>query len=179
MKHLILFLLVMMALVLPTAAQDATAEVEPTNQDVEVVSGEGAEVVATEAADNGTTVIVNQPATEDSDSNDDYVTSFLIGGLLLIVVFFSGFAITIVSQLVPAGAAKELIETGVKTGFQMALNNAASTKTTIDDDVYTALAKVRGLDVTKDASGNYVVTLRPNSSLSSTGVSFDTTATHG
>jgi hypothetical protein len=166
-----LVLLFLLFVCIPVFSQDVPAE--PTNQVVDVIDGTGeGDTVTCEA---GATCNVNEtedpPATENEVQ--DNTVSVLIGVVMLAVLFFGGFALYFVSQLVPGGVAKELFDAGVKAGYQMALSRAESTKTTLDDQVYSALANVQGLDVTKDADGHYVVKLRAPVSVSSTGGSFD------
>lgn len=154
MKYFTLLIL-LFVLAMPAFAQDATAEVTVETMPVEIV----ATSAPAENSGNDTVINVGTPAT-DGDTTESYVTSFLIGGALLLFVFFGSFAIYFVSQLVPPGIAKELVETGMKAGFQMALNRAETTKTNLDDDIYTALAKIPGLEVTKGEDGHYVVKQR-------------------
>lgn len=131
----------------PVYAQEPTAEATVDAGQVTVIDGQG---------DTNITVETPAPASDVEDN----VTSLVIGAALLVVVIFSGFALTIVSQLVPAGVAKELLDSGIKAGYQMALNRAALTPGTIDDQVYTALAGIQGLEVTRDAAGQFIVKQR-------------------
>jgi hypothetical protein len=172
MKHLLALVFLLFVLV-PVMAQDATEAATVEANPVTVIDGTGeGDTVTCEA---GATCNVNEtedpPATENEVQ--DNTVSVLIGVVMLAVLFFGGFALYFVSQLVPGGVAKELFDAGVKAGYQMALSRAESTKTTLDDQVYSALANVQGLDVTKDADGHYVVKLRAPVSVSSTGGSFD------
>jgi hypothetical protein len=170
MKHLIV-LVFLLIVCIPAFAQDVPAE--PTNQVVDVIDGTGeGDTVTCEA---GATCNVNETDDPPASENEvqDNTVSVLIGVVMLAVLFFGGFALYFVSQLVPGGVAKELFDAGVKAGYQMALSRAESTKTTLDDQVYSALANVQGLDVTKDADGHYVVKLRAPVTMSSTGANFD------
>lgn len=159
MKRLLFMLFVLFIMALPTLAQDATAEVTVEANPFEIIPTT-VPAPAEEGNGNNTVINVGTPVNEGGNA-EDYVTEFLIGIALLAVVVFGSFAIYLVSQLVPAGIAKELVETGVRAGFQMALNRAETTTTDIDDRVYTALAGIPGLEVSKDINGHYVVKSRP------------------
>lgn len=162
LAFVILFFVV--AFARPVYAQEPTAEATVETMPIEVI----ATSAPVEDSGNDTIVNVGTPAPEDREAEDN-VTSLVIGAALLVVVIFSGFALTIVSQLVPAGVAKELLDSGIKAGYQMALNRAALTPGTIDDQVYTALAGIQGLEVTRDAAGQFIVKQRaadPNAFIS-------------
>jgi hypothetical protein len=137
---------------------------------IATVEGNPFAIVTEEAASpvtcqDGATCIVNAPDEDkdstppaDDDTAQDNVASFIIGIGLLAVLLFSGFALRLVSRLVPPEYAASILQEGIKMGFQMAFDHAATTKTPMDDETFAGLAKARGLDVVKDdITGRYTV----------------------
>jgi hypothetical protein len=65
------------------------------------------------------------------------------------------------AKLVPPETASAIYASGVRFGFQIALNQASQTPTPLDDEFFEEMARLRGLQVVKRADGSYEVTQPP------------------
>lgn len=163
MKRLLLLLIVSLLCIAPVMGQDATAEV--TNQVVEVIGGEGEESPSV-SCEEGSTCLINEGEEEGSGEvidqspvNDSLaiVVIVVLGTLLTGAGIYGAYITGWIAKLVPPETAASIFQAGFRFGIQMALNQAAGTAGTADDDFFLEMAKARGLTVNKRADGTYEV----------------------
>lgn len=170
----VVLLAALFLLALPVGAQTqpeqaaATAAAGESAIDAPVVLA-----VATDEAGPNVTVNVNLPPTDTSETpgsgipaNNEtapsspiyYVIVVVMATLLVAVTIFGGYIINALKALVPAETAASIYQSGVRFGLQVALNQAAQTPGTLDDEFFTEMARLRGLTVVKRIDGTYEVT---------------------
>lgn len=163
MKHTLariaLLSLMILFVFLPTRAQDATAEAALEAQPVSVV-GEGTAPSIT--CQEGATCNLNEAPGETLPVPTSSTTEILgIAGVIAIVIVltiglvFGPQIIGYLSKLVPPETAASIYESGVRFGYQIALNQAASTANKYDDEFVLSQARGRGYTVTSMPDGSY------------------------
>lgn len=86
-----------------------------------------------------------------------YVPVIILAGLLIGAFLLNSRLTGFLATLVPPEVAAKIYQDGVRFGFQIALNQAARTPGTLDDEFFEEMARLRGLQVTKRADGTYDV----------------------
>lgn len=86
-----------------------------------------------------------------------YVPVGVLAALLIGALVFGGRLMSFLAILVPPDTAAKIYQDGVRFGFQIALNQAAQTPGTLDDEFFEEMARLRGLTVTRRADGSYDV----------------------
>jgi hypothetical protein len=175
MKHLRLILIMLVCLILTasTLAQDATAEAtQDAPSDVTVNTG----------ADGSVDITVESPPPAPADT---FPTSYLLSGLLVVSILFSGYAMRLLSTFIHPDMAKTLIQAGVQLGLAAGRNEAAKTEGALDDQLIEFLAGNQGYEFVQRPDGTYEVKVKtaeiPASqsiSVSSTSGPITTTVTH-
>jgi hypothetical protein len=159
---------------LPSLAQAPEPTTAPTidSAPVTIVAEEPAAIV-TEESGGDVTVIVNNPPAEPDDEggtpnqgqiDNSPITYVIIVVLALIVVaslVFNAQITRLLATMVPPETASSIYQAGVRFGLQVALNEAAKTETSADDDFFKKLAADRGLEVNRLANGLYEVKYMP------------------
>jgi hypothetical protein len=90
-----------------------------------------------------------------------YVIVVVLALLLVGAGVFNGYITNTLKTLVPPETANSIYQSGVRFGLQVALNQAAQTPTSMDDEFFTEMARLRGLTVVKRIDGTYEVTTPP------------------
>lgn len=156
MKHtsarLIILVLLMLMLSLPVLAQDPTAEATDSTP-VTVTTGEGGNVDITVEAPETAEPVARQ---------QDPLNSLLV---IVLAVLLSGsqvygaYLTRLLSKFVPLETAQSIYQSGVRFGYETALNRAALTPNTDDDEYYIKEATARGYQVVKRTDGSYQVSV--------------------
>jgi hypothetical protein len=156
MKHLLALVFLLFVLV-PVMAQDVPAE--PTNQVVDVIDGTGEGDTVTCEAGATCNVEDGNGLTADTPINDILGIGLVVvlALLLTVVLVFGPQLVKLLSTLVPPETAASIYESGVRFGYQIALNRAHATPNPLDDEFFLAGAKARGYTVTTLPDGSYVV----------------------
>lgn len=155
----ILLVALLLLLAVPAMAQDSTAEPAAT-QEVAVT------VEPVVAVDTVATVpiepVVDAPVVSDipeaPPSQNDDIQQLVIFGLFGLVAIFQISQVwlaRLLSRFLPPEVAQMLVNTGAEWALKASLNQAAKTTSTDDDDYFMAVAKQRGLTVTRNADGTY------------------------
>lgn len=130
MKHCTLVLLCLLVWVVPTFAQDTSATQEPSP------------------------VTVNVEAPPQT-TEQAFTTSWLLAGLLVVSILFSGYAMTLLSKFIHPEQARALIQSGIQMGLEVGRTQAASTLSSLDDRLLEIIAANQGYDLIKRADGTY------------------------
>lgn len=104
-----------------------------------------------------------QDAPSDAAANTlSYVIVVVLAVLLVGAMIFGAYVTGWLAKLVPPETAASIYQSGVRFGFQVALDKAAKTASPLDDEFFTELARARGYAVEKitapDGATRYVVT---------------------
>lgn len=91
----------------------------------------------------------------------NYIVVIALAVLLVAALIFGGRIIPYLANLVPAETASSIYASGVRFGFQIALNRAAQTPSPLDDEFFEEMARTRGLQVIKRPDGSYDVIQPP------------------
>lgn len=143
MKRLLLLIL-FLVMVVPVVAQDATAE-----------AVEGPIVVNIESpAEESEPAVIDQSPVNDTVA---IVVIVVLGTLLTGAGIYGAYITGWIAKLVPPETAASIFQAGFRFGIQAALNQAAGTVGTADDDFFLEMARARGLEVVKNADGSYTV----------------------
>lgn len=110
-----------------------------------------------------------QDAPSDAAANTlSYVIVVVLAVLLVGAMIFGAYVTGWLAKLVPPETAASIYQSGVRFGFQVALDKAAKTASPLDDEFFTELAQARGMSVEKivapDGTTQYVV--KPPAALS-------------
>lgn len=104
-----------------------------------------------------------------------YVIVVVLAVLLVGAMIFGAYVTGWLAKLVPPETAASIYQSGVRFGFQVALDKAAKTASPLDDEFLTELARTRGMVVEKitapDGTVQYVVksAVTPSPSLPTSG----------
>ena len=86
----------------------------------------------------------------------------VLGLLLVGAMIYSSTITRYLATLVPPETASAIYASGVRFGLQVALNQAAQTPSPLDDEFFSEMARLRGLQVTRRIDGTYEVTQTQN-----------------
>lgn len=116
---------------------------------------------------------VNIPPAEQETPNEDdegdtpvapagndplAIVIVVVLALLLVAGGVYGARLTnLLATMVPPETAASIYQSGVRFGLQVALNQAATTATPLDDEFFMGMARDRGLTVVKRIDGTYEV----------------------
>lgn len=139
---LMVALLLMLGLVVQ--AQDNTSETAPTP-------------VTTAIPGNASGTTTSTPVDDTVNSIVLIVLAVLLSGSQVYGAYITRF----LARLVPPETAQSLYESGVRFGYQTALNRAALTPSADDDEYYIKEARARGLEVVTLPAGGYQVKIPP------------------
>jgi len=97
-------------------------------------------------------------ATLDASKLWNYFIVVVMAVLLVAFLVFGRYIIRLLTKLVPIETASSIYASGVRLGFEIALNQAAQTTSPLDDEFFEEMARLRGLKVTvnKDGEGRPV-----------------------
>lgn len=116
-----------------------------------------ADVAVTDAAPP-ILVIPSEEIPNDANVPLLYGAVGVMGALLTGAMAYSSYIMRFLAKLVPPETASAIYASGVRFGLQVALNHAAQTPSPLDDEFFTEMARLRGLQVVRRIDGTYEVT---------------------